>query len=227
MSHRGARVTDFEERDYYAAPPRRSAADFDEVEYRASRVLTRSPPPRPRSRSHVRESRGTAFLREDVRRTEGGPMVLRQRDVEVVDRHRRSPSPARLREDRILSRPRSVSPSTVREEHERVKFVERERVRSPSLVRRSEPEPRPVRFVERRPRSPSPTTREHIRTRIVERETERSPSTSPSPSPPPIIRGPTIERDVITHYTDVDHGMPSRRRHVREGAALTDACQAS
>lgn len=75
-------------------------------------------------------------------------------------------------------------------------------------MRRS-PSPLPVRFVERRRRSPSPVVREHIRTRIVEREKEREPSPSPSPPPPPpppVIRGPTLEREVITHYTDIDHG---------------------
>lgn len=36
-----------------------------------------------------------------------------------------------------------------------------------------------------------------------------SPSRSPSPQPPPqpqVVKGPTIEREVITHYTDIDHG---------------------
>jgi hypothetical protein len=79
---------------------------------------------------------------------------------------------------------------------------ESERIRSPSIVRRRSPSP-VVRFVQRR-RSPSPPVREHIHTRIVEREKEREPS--PSPSPPPVVRAPTIEREVITHYTDIDHG---------------------
>lgn len=187
-----------------------------------SRVATRSPPPRSRSRVAVRDeeidvrvrerdtNRTPAFLREDARRTEAGPMVLRQRDVETVDRHRRSPSPVRYREERLVRRPKSVSPPPMREEHEHLRFVERERVRSPSVVRRRSPSPIPVRFVERPRRSPSPPAREHIHTRIVERERERMPSPSPSPPPPPpVIRGPTVEREVITHYTDIDHGMPS------------------
>lgn len=59
-----------------------------------------------------------------------------------------------------------------------------------------------VRFAER-----EPVEHEHIH--IVERERERERERAPqrSPSPPPVVRGPTIERDVITHYTDVDHGM--------------------
>jgi hypothetical protein len=73
------------------------------------------------------------------------------------------------------------------------------------LVRRS-PSPRPIRFVERR-RSPSPTERERIRARIVERAPSSSSSSSEAASEPPkVIRGPTIEREVITHYRDIDHG---------------------
>ncbi|POR34196.1 Uncharacterized protein TPAR_05589 [Tolypocladium paradoxum] len=235
MSHRGARMTEFEERerDYYP-PPRRSAPEFEDVEYR-SRVVTRSPPPRSRVATReldevdirVREretDRTPAFLREDARRTEAGPMVLRQRDVETFDRHNhRSPSPVRVREERIVRRPKSASPPAMRgseREHSRTRIVERERerVRSPSIVRRRSPSPRPVRFVERRRRTPSPVTREHIHTRIVDREKERIPSPSPSPPPPPpVFRGPTIEREVITHYTDVDHGtfMPPWKYWVR------------
>ncbi|KAJ6446833.1 2-isopropylmalate synthase [Purpureocillium lavendulum] len=224
MAHRGARMTEFEERDYYP-PPRRSAPEFDDVEYRSSRVATRSPPPRARSRVATRDeeidvrvreretNRTPAFLREDARRTEAGPMVLRQRDVETVDRHHRSPSPVRYREERLVRRPKSASPPPMREEHEHLRFVERERVRSPSVVRRRSPSPLPVRFVERPRRSPSPVAREHIHTRIVERERERIPSPSPSPPPPPpVIRGPIVEREVITHYTDVDHGVVRAKR---------------
>lgn len=61
--------------------------------------------------------------------------------------------------------------------------------------------------VRRRERSPTP---ERERIRIIQREKERVPSPSPSPPPapaaPPVIRGPTIEREVITHYRDIDHG---------------------
>lgn len=200
MAYRGPRTTEFEERDYYPPAPRRSAPDLDEREFRR-RAVTRSPP---------REREPPAFLRDEPRRSEAGPMVLRQRDVETFDRHRRSPSPVRVREERIMRRPRSVSPPHDHDhEHSRTRIVERERVRSPSVVRQRSPSPRPMRFVERRRRSSS-VEREHIHTRIVERERERIPSPSPSPPPPPppppVVRGPTIEREVITHYRDIDHG---------------------
>jgi hypothetical protein len=194
------RATDFEERDYYP-PPRRSAPDFDNFERR--RAITRSPPP-----VREREERGLpSFLREDNRRAEAGAVVLRQRDVETFDRHApRSPSPQplRVREERIVRRPRSVSPPALHEhERDRMRIVERERIRSPSIERRSSPSP--VRYVHRRRRSSD--EEQHIHTRIVEKERTRVPSPSPSPSPPPVIKGPTIEREVITHYTDIDHGV--------------------
>ncbi|KAK2589402.1 hypothetical protein QQS21_012922 [Conoideocrella luteorostrata] len=208
MSQRGARMTEFEERDYYAAPRRSNPRFEDDRELRTTRVVTRSPPP-----TRERESdRTPAFLREDHRRAEAGPMILRQRDVETWDRHVRSPSPVPVREERLIRRPRSESPQHFHEhdhEHSRTRVVERERerIRSPSIVRRRSPSPQAVRFVERRQRSPSPV-REHIHTRIVEREREREPSPSPSPPPPPpTIRGPVIEREIITHYTDIDHGV--------------------
>lgn len=197
MSYR--RTTDFEERDYMSAPRR----EYDGPPRGATRTLTRDD-----GGSFVRTREGDrmpAFLREDGRRTEAGPVILR-REVESVDVHRdRSPSPVRYREERLVRRPRSDSPQSRHggHEHERVKIVEKERVRSPSLSRARSPSPRAVRFVER-PRSPTVDEREHIHTRIVETERERVPS--PSPSPPPVVRGPTIEREVITHYTDVDHG---------------------
>lgn len=200
-------MTEFEERDYYP-PPRRSEPEFEEYDRR--RVITRSPPPR------ARESERTpAFLREDARRNEAGPMVLRQREVETFDRHRRNPSPGRLREERLVRRPRSVSPprrfppEREFEERERTRFVERERerIRSPSVERRRSPSPHPIRYVDR-PRSPE-RERERIRTRVFDRERERSSSSSSSSSSEPQrhIRGPTMEREVITHYRDVDHGM--------------------
>ncbi|GAP84484.1 putative glutamic acid rich protein [Rosellinia necatrix] len=153
--------------------------------------------------------RTPAFLREDVRRTEAGPLVLRSREVETVDRRR----------------PRSPSPQV----RYRERFVDRERDRAPSPL----PERRPVRFarspsppasriqvverVERRQRERSPTPererdREMFHLHIEhEKRKERAPSPSPSPSPPPqqapVIRGPTIEREVITHYRDIDHGV--------------------
>ncbi|RDA92668.1 hypothetical protein CP533_3711 [Ophiocordyceps camponoti-saundersi (nom. inval.)] len=215
MAHRSIRATDFEERDYYPAPRRQ--ADLDDRDYR--------PRAAPRSRVATSEydevdirlrdremDRTPGFLRDDGRRPEAGPMVLRQREVETIDRHARSPSPFRRRE--MARRPKSISP-TMRgseREHSHTRIVERERdrVRSPSVVRCRSPSPLPVRFVERRRRSPSPVSQhEHIR--IVERDRQRIPSPEPSPSPPPppppVIRGPTIEREVITHWTDIDHGV--------------------
>ncbi|KAI1120384.1 hypothetical protein F5Y10DRAFT_273114 [Nemania abortiva] len=150
-------------------------------------------------RERERIDRTPAFLREDVRRTEAGPLVLRSREVETVDRRR----------------PRSPSPQV----RYRERFIERERERAPVRVIERSPSPPPARVqvverVERRQRERSPTPereRELIRLRIErERQKERTPSPSPSPSPPPppqVIRGPTIEREVITHYRDIDHGI--------------------
>ncbi|KAH7239135.1 hypothetical protein BKA59DRAFT_271222 [Fusarium tricinctum] len=221
------RATDFEERDYYPAPRRSAPEGLDEVDYRR-RTVTISPPPR-------EEARTPAFLREDIRRTEAGPMVLRQRQVETIDRHRpRSPSPVRVREERIIRRPRSISPESSHHshahthdhehEHSRTRVYERERVREPSQpppARRAPSPARVVRYVERPQKSPSPPPpppveeRERIRTRIIERERAPSPPPVPKPSPPPpppqTIRGPTIEREVITHYRDIDHGMIKAR----------------
>lgn len=211
MAGRGPRMTEFEERDYYSAPGRRSEVDFAEFD-RRNRVMTRSPPP-------MREPRTPAFLRDEPRRSEAGPMVLRQRDVETFDRHHRSPSPVRVREQRLVRRPRSVSPPRHHHHHDvdehtrsRTRFIERERererCRSPSVERKRSPSPLPIRYVDR-PRSPSPEReRQRIRTRIVDRQRESSSSSSSSEEeqPPQRIRGPTIEREVITHYRDIDHG---------------------
>ncbi|KAI0402431.1 hypothetical protein F4802DRAFT_368921 [Xylaria palmicola] len=154
-----------------------------------------------------RMDRTPAFLREDARRTEAGPLVLRSREVETVDRRRpRSPSPQIRYRERFIEREREKAPSPLPERRP-VRFIER----SPS------PPPARVQVVERierrqRERSPTPDReRELIRLRIErERRKEKTPSPSPSPSPPPqpqFIRGPTIEREVITHYRDIDHGM--------------------
>lgn len=254
----------FEERDVYyedepprRAPPRRQPPPRDEEFYyeRREERRSRSPPAAPMARrsdvqiavrEEVDESRVPHFMREDTRRTESGPLVLRQRDVETVERSRtrqRSPSPV-LRE-RIITktRARSVSPgppppSEVREEvRTRIVDHSRERVRSPSrgpaldrvrlgtrIIERPERSPSPpppvervrTRVVERereRERSPSPKPHaphelERSRLRIIERERERMPTPSPSPPPPEpaVIRAPTIEREVITHYRDIDHG---------------------
>ncbi|KAI1825012.1 hypothetical protein F4861DRAFT_219104 [Xylaria intraflava] len=138
-------------------------------------------------RERERVDRTPAFLREDARRTDSGPLVLRSREVETVDRRR----------------PRSPS---VRAVYRRPGYTER----SPSPP---PPPPAPrVQVIDRRVRERSPTPeldRELIRLRI-ERERQKDLSPSPSPSPPPpaqVIRGPTIEREVITHYRDVDHGV--------------------
>lgn len=202
---RAPRMTEFEERDFYAAP-RRSAPEFEEIDRR--RTITRSPP---------RSERNTpAFLRDDGRRSEAGPMVLRQRDVETFDRHHRSPSPVRYVQERVVRRPKSVSPQRRYPEHDhehersRTRIVDRERIRSPSVERRRSPSTAPIRYVERPRREPSP---ERVRTRIVDRQRERSLSSSSSSSSeaPKHIRGPTIEREVITHYKDIDHGTYSIR----------------
>ncbi|KAI1159349.1 hypothetical protein F5B18DRAFT_637437 [Nemania serpens] len=160
-------------------------------------------------RERDRIERVPAFLREEGRRAEAGPMVLRAREVETVDRRRpRSPSPQVRFRERIVERERERVPSPLPERRP-VRFVER----SPS------PPPPRVQVIERverrqreRERSPSPDReRELIRLRIErERERERTPSPEPSPSPPPqpqVIRGPTIEREIITHYRDIDHGI--------------------
>lgn len=205
MSGRAVRTTEFEERDYYPNP-RRSAPDLEDT-YRR-RTVTISPPNR------EREDRTPAFLREE-RRTEAGPMVLRSRQVETVDRHRaRSPSPVVVREERIVRRPRSLSPHLHEHEHERsrTRVIERERVREPSQKRAPA---NVVRYVEKPRRSPSPPIEQgRIRTRIIEREKAPSPPPAPKPATPPppqVIRGPTIEREVITHWRDIDHGVVRAR----------------
>lgn len=140
--------------------------------------------------------RAPAWL--DNRRPEPGPLVLRAREVETLERPRnRSPSPEVRFRERIVQRARSVSPGQRRmEEDVRIRKVVRETSRPPAER---------IRFVERS-RSPSPEVRERIR--IVEREKERAPSPAPPPRPqtPKVIKGPTIEREVITHYRDIDHG---------------------
>ncbi|OAA54177.1 hypothetical protein ISF_08404 [Cordyceps fumosorosea ARSEF 2679] len=198
MSYR--RTTDFEEADYMSQPSRgRGGGDQVRVMEREHDVYM----------ADQHRDRTPAFLREGGRRAEPGPMVLRRREVESFDRHRSpSPPPRRILEERIVRRARSESPPA--RERSRTRIVETERTVSP-VRRRSSPSPT-VRFVERvvRERSPTPPSSEidHERIRIVERERGRSPERSPSPSPPPpVIKAPTIEREVITHYTDIDHGV--------------------
>jgi len=249
MTSRRDRDSVYEERDtYYSGPPRRGPPSREEVDFYERREVQRERRSPPRGRiveeeieTRVRErsrERVPAFLREEnIRRTEAGPLVLRSRETETIERprprprprspspgvviherevlRRRSPSPRslpppspgpsmeRLR-TRIIERERSPSPPPVRMERVSARLVER--MRSPSPVRERER----IRIVDReRQRSPSPV-RSRSRVRIVERERERPPPPSPSPSPPPseppVIRGPTIEREVITHYRDIDHG---------------------
>ncbi|KAK4102954.1 hypothetical protein N658DRAFT_505971 [Parathielavia hyrcaniae] len=172
---------DFDDREYVREPRRAPVREYDEVDVRF--------------RDRVMNDRVPAFLREENRRPEHGQMVLRQREVETVEQ-RRPPSPVQVTQ-RII-RARSVSPPPRRNEEDvRFRRVVREPSRGPSER---------IRFVERS-RSPSPEVRDRIR--IVEREKERAPSPAPPPRPPTpkIIKGPTVEREVITHYRDIDHGM--------------------
>lgn len=176
---------EFDEREFIREQPRRAVArEYDDVEVRV----------RERSRERVND-RLPHFLREDNRRAEPGQLVLRQREIETVERPRpRSPSPVHVTQ-RIIQRARSVSPPR-REEDVRFRRVVRESSRGP--VER-------IRVVPPRSRSPSPEVRDRIR--IIEREKERAPSPAPPrPPTPKVIKGPTIEREVITHYRDIDHG---------------------
>ncbi|KAH8661937.1 hypothetical protein BX600DRAFT_437371 [Xylariales sp. PMI_506] len=220
MSHRGGR-SDYEEHEtrYYREAPRRGPPrSYDDVEVYERREERRSPPRRAPVREYeetdisIRErDRTPAFLREEPRR-EAGPLVLRTREVETIDRRRpRSPSPVREKEQIVIRR-RSVSPAP--RERSRTRIVEWEKdtvERRPRFIERS-PSPPDVqvdtRIIERRrERSPTPVGEREIR--IIERERPRPPSPLPSPPPPPpqVIRGPTIEREVITHYRDIDHGV--------------------
>ncbi|KAK5663171.1 hypothetical protein OQA88_6588 [Cercophora sp. LCS_1] len=215
---RASRV-DIDGREYYREVPRRH--EHDDVEVRI----------RDRSRDRV-----PAFLRED-RRPEPGPLVLRQREVEERVVRRRSPSPVRVRETRIV-RARSVSPVPQRRTEEDVRFrtVVREPSRGPDLERlrsrilardrsrrssssSSSSSASPTRerirarigIVERQ-RSPSPVrARSRSRVRIIERTEEKVREPSPQPPPREVIKGPVIEREVITHYRDIDHGVVSVR----------------
>ncbi|KAK4042472.1 hypothetical protein C8A01DRAFT_13885 [Parachaetomium inaequale] len=188
---------EFDEREYVREAPRRaSVREYDDVDIRV--------------RERERNDRLPAFMREEHRRAEPGQLVLRQREIETVERPRpRSPSPVQIRE-RIIQRARSVSPRRA-EEDVRIRRIVRESSRPPAER---------IRFVPSRSRSPSPDVQQRIR--IVEREKERAPSPAPRPPTPKVIKGPTIEREVITHYRDIDHGVvavrppsppPARRSH--------------
>ncbi|KAK7983976.1 hypothetical protein PG990_012688 [Apiospora arundinis] len=209
----GGRPRDYDDRDYYPAPPR-GGRDYDDVDVYERREERRSAAPvRDYQDTEIsireRDSRTPAFLRDEGRRNEAaGPLVLRAREIETVDRRRpRSPSPppAVHVHERFIERERERSPAPPSMAMERrPRFMERERSPSPgTMVRVDHRE-----VVRRRERSPTP---ERERIRIIQRERERIPSPSPSPPPPPappaVIRGPTIEREVITHYRDIDHGV--------------------
>ncbi|KAI1766798.1 hypothetical protein GGR53DRAFT_190721 [Hypoxylon sp. FL1150] len=217
MAYRSSR-SDYSDRDYTPGPSRRAPTrEIDEVDIYERRER-RSPPRRApvreyedidiqiRDRERDRVDRTPAFLKEDNRRPETGALVLRQREVESVDRRRpRSPSPIRYRE-RFVERDRERAPSMPPDR--RPRYIERSPSPAPAAVRVES------RVIERRrERSPSPDReRELIKLRIErEKEKPRSPTPSPSPPPPPpappVIRGPTIEREVITHYRDIDHGV--------------------
>lgn len=220
MSRRGDA---YEERDYY------------------SREEVRSPPVRVRERDYEetdtfvrRGERGSRpdFLREDFGRSEAGPLVIRERDTEVVSRRPRSLSPVRVVRERIIER--SPTPPPPERERIRTRVVERER-REPSppperlrarvvetreRIRERSPSPVRVvreRIVERereRERTPSPPQIERIRVRNIERQEVRQPSPvrqpTPSPSPPP-IRAPPIHQEIITHHRHIDHGFERAR----------------
>jgi hypothetical protein len=181
----------------------RSRVDFDEREY-LREVPRRAPVREYDDDPRARNDRLPAFMREDLRRADPGQLVLRQREVETVERPRqRSPSPVRVSSrSTIVERTRSVSPAPRRMEDDvRFRRVVREASRGP--VDR-------VRFVPERERERSPEVQVQQRIRVVERERERERAPSPAPPPrpmtPKIIKGPTVEREVITHYRDIDHG---------------------
>ncbi|KAI3544874.1 hypothetical protein CSPX01_05393 [Colletotrichum filicis] len=222
MAHRS---NDFEER-FYDAPRRQRAESrvaFDEVDVRV------------REREREREGDRLRFLR-DERPPEAGALVLSRREVESRELSRpRARSPSPVYRERVVRRARSLTPPHVHHEQElersRVRVTEREReIRSPS--RGPPPEMIRARYVERQrsPSPPPPPARERSRVgvRIVERERERERVPSPSPSPPPpppqpqVIRGPTIEREVITHYRDIDHGeYKDKLQEIRPPRGLT------
>ncbi|KAI1105980.1 hypothetical protein F4804DRAFT_330726 [Jackrogersella minutella] len=214
MAFRSSR-SDLSERDFNPGPPRRGPArdrEVDDFEFYERRER-RSPPPRrvavreyeDLDRERGRVDRTPAFLKEDARRTEPGALVLRQREVETVDRRRHSPSPVRYRE-RVVDRERERERAPSMPPERRPRFIGRSPSPPPAAVRVES------RTIERRrERSPTPDRDRDLIHLRIEREKERertpSPSPSPPPPPPPVIRGPTIEREVITHYRDIDHGL--------------------
>lgn len=159
--------------------------------------------PYARERSPSRD-RTPAFLR-NVHRPDAGPMVLRQRDVETASHPHPHAAPAATYIERRRSSPspsRGRSVSRVRTRHVRRDSSES----SASSGYFSDELSMPARRgAVGRPRSVSPGWKETIRARF--RRESPSPSPSPQPQPEPqVMRGPTLEREVITHYTDIDHG---------------------
>ncbi|EFW99261.1 hypothetical protein CMQ_5682 [Grosmannia clavigera kw1407] len=248
MSSRVSRNT-FEDREYLAPGarprPRSEAGYYDRREERQPEF--RSPSRggrmrevdqvdvRVRERSRERERDRDPFARyHEDRRAENGAMVLRQREIETVERERpraRAASPASVRI--IRRRSMSRSPSPPEREMNRVEIRDRVNDRERDRYRAPEEERVVTRIVQReRERTPSSSPEPRERIRIFEQTRSRAPSPSPSPPPapvaaPPVIRGPVVEREVITHYTDVDHGVvyaplvppppaaePARRRDV-------------
>lgn len=208
MSRRGGGSV-YEEREYYSregpspAPPAPAPVRTRERDYEEVDIYSR------RERGPERDNR-PEFLRDDFRRGDPGPLVVREREVDTYSRERRprSPSPVRVvRETRekVVQRPASPPPPArvVRETRERViqrspspppvervrtRVIERERERSPTPP----PERLRARVVETRERvrEPSPPSppRTVYRERVVERER--------TPSPPPVrIRERIIERE--------------------------------
>ncbi|KAL1843294.1 hypothetical protein VTJ49DRAFT_2403 [Mycothermus thermophilus] len=154
---------------------------------------------RERSRERVNVP---AWMRPDDRRVdEGRELVLRAREVETLERAPPPRSPSQVRIERIVREERTRSPSPTR------RVVVRQSSRPPAeRVRIVAPRHRS------RSRSRSRSSSPDIdRIRIVQRKEERLPSPAPRPPTPKIIKGPTIEREVITHYRDIDHGMVPAR----------------
>jgi hypothetical protein len=147
--------------------------------------------------------------REVIRDTRRVP--TRYYDDDDDRRSRGGGAPDWLRDD---TRPRGGELVLVSREKE---TIERERPRARSVVREtSRPPADRVRYVVQRSRSPSPDIqeRERDRIRIVAKNRAPSPARKRSPTPPPkVIKGPRIEREVVTHYVDVDHGTSSSPEH--------------
>lgn len=152
----------------------------DEPRVENAHSSRRSPPPRrpppPRDEEIIYERRDSLPRRQDSSRSEAGPLVLRQHDVETVERTRprpRSPPPV-FREPITITRERSYIPihSPPSPEARDSRVVHYDREFSPDRVRlaRRQSVERPVRSP-----SPPPPDRVHIRTRIMERDNSHSP----------------------------------------------------